>query len=45
VYMHRGASSAAWARSNGLDAQVPEQGGHVGSEVFAVLVDEGQPSP
>jgi hypothetical protein len=27
----------------GLDAQVPEQGGHVGSEVFVVLVDGGQP--
>src|SRR5260370_7707428 len=29
-----------WA---GLDAQVAEQGGHVGSEVFVVLVDRGQP--
>src|SRR5260370_525359 len=29
-----------WA---GLDAQVAEQGGHVGSEVFVVLVDGGQP--
>jgi hypothetical protein len=26
-----------------LDAQVPEQGGHVGSEMFVVLVDGGQP--
>ena len=26
-----------------LDAQVPEQGGHVGPEVFVVLVDGGQP--
>ena len=29
-----------WA---GLGAQVAEQGGHVGSEVFVVLVDGGQP--
>src|SRR4249920_2631713 len=29
-----------WA---GLDAQVAEQGGHVGPEVFVVLVDGGQP--
>src|SRR5260370_34017335 len=29
-----------WA---GLDAQVAEQGGHVGSEVFVVLVDGGRP--
>src|SRR5208282_3425147 len=27
----------------GLDAQVAEQGGHVGSEMFVVLVDGGQP--
>ena len=27
----------------GLDAQVAEQGGHVGPEVFVVLVDGGQP--
>src|SRR2546426_232795 len=29
--------------SAGLDAQVAEQGGHVGPEVFVVLVDGGQP--
>src|SRR5260370_42480857 len=29
-----------WA---GLDAQVAEQGGHVCSEMFVVLVDGGQP--
>ena len=28
---------------DGLDAQVAEQGGQVGSEVFVVLVDGGQP--
>ena len=27
----------------GLDAQVPEQGDHVGPEVLVVLVDGGQP--
>ena len=27
---------------SGLDAQVAEQGGHVGSEVFVVLVDGGR---
>src|SRR6266540_380192 len=36
----RGGLCRGWT---GLDAQVPEQGGHVSSEMFVVLVDGGQP--
>ena len=40
VLRRGGGLCRGWA---GLDAQVAEQGGHVGSEVFVVPVDGGQP--